>query len=180
MVLKPQDVFILLKLVSMGNHKWSYNTLAVSVSMSPSEVHAAIKRVLAARLAVRIEDRVVPNISNLKEFLIRGLKYVFIPDRGEMTRGMPTLHAGPPLVKHIVTSAEPPPVWPDPDGETRGQSFSPLYKSAPKAARKDPALYELLVLSDAIRGGNAREGELASAELKKRLDRYGNRSKSEP
>jgi hypothetical protein len=180
MILKPQDIFILMKLVSIGNDKWSYNTLAVAVFMSPSEVHAAIKRVLASRLAVRINDRVVPNTSNLKEFLVRGLKYVFIPDRGEMTRGMPTIHAGPPLVKHIVPSSEPPPVWPDPDGEMRGQSFSPLYKSAPKAARKDPILYELLVLLDAIRGGNARESELAVAEIKKRLDHYGATSKSEP
>lgn len=28
-----------------------------------------------------------------------------------------------------------------------GASFTPLYKSAPKAARTDPVLYELLVLS---------------------------------
>ncbi len=179
MVLKPQDIFILMKLVSIGNDKWSYNTLAVAVFMSPSEVHAAIKRILAARLAIRIKDRVEPNISNLKEFLVRGLKYVFIPDRGEMTRGMPTIHAAAPLAKHIVSSGEPPPVWPDPDGEMRGQSFSPLYKSVPKAARKDPDLYELLVLLDAIRGGNAREGQLAAMELKKRLDNYGNASKSE-
>jgi len=179
MVLKPQDVFILMKLVSIGNAKWSYNTLAVAVFMSPSEVHAAIKRVLAASLAVRINDRVVPHTSNLKEFLVRGLKYVFIPERGEMTRGMPTIHAGPRLVKHIVPSGEPPPVWPDPDGEIRGQSFLPLYKSVPKAARKDPILYKLLVLLDAIRGGNAREGELAVVEIKKRLDHYGATLKSE-
>jgi len=177
MILKPQDVFVLMKLVSLDDTQWSYNTLAVSLFMSPSEVHAAIKRILSSRLAVRIEDKVAPNIRNLKEFLIRGLKYVFIPDRGEMTRGMPTIHAAPPLKKHIVPSGEPPPVWPDPDGEMRGQSFSPLYKSAPKAARKDPALYELLVLIDAIRGGNARESELASVEIKKRLDQYGNTSK---
>ena len=32
-----------------------------------------------------------------------------------------------------------------------------LYKSVSTAARSDPALYELLVLVDAIRGGRARE-----------------------
>jgi len=161
MVLKPQDVFILLKLVSIENTKWSYSSLAVSLFMSPSEVHAAIKRVQAAHLAVCIDDQVRVNTSNFKEFLIQGLKYVFIPERGEMTRGMPTLHAGPPLVTHFVSSSEPPPVWPDPDGEMRGQSFSPLYKSVPMAAREDSALYELLVLSDAIRGGSAREREMS-------------------
>ncbi len=62
---------------------------------------------------------------------------------------------------------------PDPKGEVRGESFSPLYKSAPKAAKKDPKLYELLVLVDAIRGGRARERGFAMKELKKRLNKYG-------
>ena len=173
MVLKPQDIFILMKLISVGKDEWSYNSLAISLSMSPSEVHAALKRALAARLAVRtIEDRVVPNISNMKEFLLRGLKYVFVPERGEMTRGMPTMYAAPPLADKLVPSGEPPPVWPEPEGEVRGQSFSPLYKSVPKAARQDNGLYELLVLLDAIRGGNAREVQLAAEEIKRRLDDY--------
>ena len=174
MVLKPQDIFILLKLVVIGRGRWSYNTLATALAMSPSEVHAAVKRALTAQLAVRQQDRVVPNVRNLEEFLVQGLKYVFIPDRGELTRGMPTAHAGPPLLEHFVSNGEPPPVWPDPDGEVRGQAFSPLYKSAPKAAREDRQLYELLVLIDAIRGGRAREREMAARELKKRLQRYGN------
>ncbi|MBW1711188.1 MAG: hypothetical protein JRJ73_15135 [Deltaproteobacteria bacterium] len=173
MVLKPQDVFVLLKLVAIGRERWSYNTLAVALAMSPSEVHAAVKRALAAHLAVRQQDRVVPNVRNLEEFLVQGLKYVFIPDRGEMTRGMPTAHAGPPLLEYLISDGEPPPVWPDPDGEVRGQAFSPLYKTAPKAARKDRQLYELLVLIDAIRSGRAREREMAARELKKRLQRYG-------
>lgn len=174
MVLKPQDVLILMKLVLVGKGEWSYNSLAVSLCMSPSEVHAALKRALAARLAVRAAERLVPNISNLKEFLLRGLKYVFIPERGGMTRGMPTMYAGPPLVGKLLSTGEPPPVWPDPEGEVRGQSFSPLYKSAPKAARNDVGLYELLVLIDAIRGGNAREGRMAAEELRQRLDDYAN------
>lgn len=35
---------------------------------------------------------------------------------------------------------EPAPVWPDPEGPERGQAFSPLYRSVPKAARKDAIL----------------------------------------
>ena len=64
---------------------------------------------------------------------------------------------------------EPPPVWPDPEGDTRGHEFSPLYKSVPKAVKKDNALYELLAIVDAIRDGRAREGEIAIKELKLRL-----------
>jgi len=141
--------------------------------MSPSEVHAAVKRSLAAGLAIRANDGIEPNISSLREFLIHGLKYVFIPDRGGLTRGVPTRYAAPPLDKVLSQSGEPPPVWPDPDGKVRGESFSPLYKSVPKAVRLDYHLYELTVLVDAIRGGRAREIELALVELDKRLHGYG-------
>jgi hypothetical protein len=41
------------------------------------------------------------------------------------------------------------------------------------AARRDPALYELLVIADALRAGRAREKQAAAKELKKRLRRYG-------
>jgi predicted nucleotidyltransferase len=137
--------------------------------MSPSEVHAASKRALAARLAIKEDSSIWPNIRNLEEFLLRGIQYVFIPERGALNRGMPTAYAAAPMDAYFAEDNEPPPVWPDPAGEVRGESFSPLYKSAPFAAKNDPALYELLVLVDAIRGGNAREREIAKKELKIRL-----------
>ena len=180
MVLKPQDALVMLKLVALAQTDWSYNTLAVELGMSPSEVHAAIKRSLAAGLALRRRERVVPNINNLVEFLIHGLKYAFVPDRGELTRGVPTGFAAAPLKGRYGTTSEPPPVWPDPTGEVRGMAFSPLYKSATKAARQDKRLYELLVLVDAIRGGRARDREAAAMELKMRLGEYGKEDKPEP
>ena len=177
MTLKPQDILVLLKLVAVGNTNWSYNSLSVELGMSPSEVHAALKRSLASGLAMHQGDRIVPNISNLEEFLIHGLKYAFIPERGELTRGLPTGYAAAPLKGKCTRSAEPPPVWPDPVGIVRGEAFSPLYKSAPKAAQKDRELYELLVLVDAIRGGRARERKMAVDELGNRLKTYGKSQK---
>ncbi len=169
MILKPQDVLFLLKLVAIGHDDWSYNRLAVELGMSPSEVHAAARRALAAQLAVRLGERPQPQRRNLLEFLLHGIRYVFVPERGEPTRGMPTLHAAPPVSEWLVSADELPPVWPAPEGELRGIAFSPLYKSAPHAARRDERLYELLVLVDAIRGGQARERKLAGEALKKRL-----------
>jgi len=72
-----------------------------------------------------------------------------------------------------VASEEPPPVWPHPDGEVRGQSFSPLYTSVPQAAREDSRFYELMVLVDALRGGQARVMRIAADEMVNRLDSYG-------
>lgn len=172
MNLKPQDILFLLKLVALGRNPWSFNKLANELNMSPSEVHAAAKRALAARLAVKEGEDIWPNVRNLEDFLLHGIQYVFIPERGEMNRGMPTAYAAEPMVKYIAQDREPPPVWPDPEGEVRGESFSPLYKSAPNAARNDPQLYQLLALVDAIRGGRAREREIAKKELKKRFKEY--------
>lgn len=175
MILKPQDILVLLKLVIAGRSAWSYNRLALDLGMSPSEVHGAVRRALAARLAVQDDGQITPNLRNLEEFLVCGLKYVFVPDRGDLTRGMPTLHGAPPLKGHFAPSDEPLSVWPDPEGEARGTSFSPIYQSAPGAACRDPKLYELLVLVDAIRAGHVRERVFATRELKKRLREHGKR-----
>lgn len=173
MSLKPQDVLVLLKLVAMGRQTWSYAALSVELAMSPSQLHSAVQRALTARLAMHGEGSILPIIGNLQEFLIHGVKYAFAPERGELTRGVPTAHAAPPLIERFPVSNEPPPVWPEPLGKVRGQAFQPLYKSAPKAAERDSSLYELLALVDAIRGGRARERDLAVKELKRRLEAYG-------
>jgi len=144
--------------------------------MSPSQVHAAAKRSLKAKLAVEHNNNILPHISNLKKFLLDGLQFVFIPEKGELTRGMPTSYAGAPMNSEFIGDDDPPPVWSDSEGEVRGVSFSPLYKSAPSAARKDSKLYELLVLVDAIRGGRARERNFAQEELKNRLEQYESKS----
>jgi hypothetical protein len=169
MNLKPQDIFALLKLVALRHEQWTYNSLAVDLGMSPSEVHAALKRAKVAQLAINIQNEIQVNLSFLKEFIFHGIKYVFVPERGGITRGIPTGYAAPPLNRLLTISDDPPPVWPIPTGELRGESFSPLYKSVPMAAQKDPNLYELLVLVDAIRGGKARERDIAIQELKLRL-----------
>ena len=173
MVLKPQDLLVLLKLVAIGrSSSWTYNELAVELGMSPAEVHAAVKRAVSARLAVEGDGGTKPNIRNLEEFLVHGLPYFAVPERGELTRGMPTADSAAPL-KQFFGPAENALVWPDPDGDVRGEAFSPLYRSAVKAARRDPKLYELLALADAIRGGRNRERALATEQLRKRLQAYG-------
>jgi len=172
MNLKPQDILFLLKLVAIGKKPWSFNKIAVDLGMSPSEVHAAAKRSLAARLAIRDADNIRPNIRNLVDFLAHGIQYVFVPERGALNRGMLTAYASAPMDSYFVKDEDPPPVWPDPEGEVRGESFSPLYKSVPVAAKNDAKLYQLLALVDAVRGGRARERDIAKKELKKRLEQY--------
>jgi len=174
MILKPQDVVILLKLVAWGPQPWTYQRLAVELSISQSEAHAGVRRAVAARLmsdAATAAGR--PIIPALEEFLLHGVRYAYPPERGELTRGMPTGYAAPPLNSVIVQPNEPPPVWPYAEGTVRGYSFAPLYPTVPAAASRDPKLYELLALVDAMRDGRARERNLAAKELASRLAAVG-------
>jgi hypothetical protein len=169
MVLKPQDVFVLLKLVAQAPRPWSYASAAHDLFMSVSEVHAGIKRAAAAGLIDL--QRAEPIRKNLEEFLVHGVKYAFPAERGGLTRGIPTGYAAPPLNKLISRTDDPPPVWPYQDGNVRGYEFAPLYRSVPKAVASDQHLYELLAIVDAIRDGRARERELAVKALRRRLKR---------
>lgn len=176
MRLKPQDVVVLLKLCSYGAKRPPFAQIATDLSMSQSEVHAAVKRAQAARLLHGPDLHNRPNISALEEFLIHGVKYVFPAERGGTTRGIPTAYAAEPLNRLITLGDEPVPVWPYPKGTKRGVAFAPLYKMVPEAALRDPLLYELLALVDAIRDGRTRERKLAEEELKKLLWRSADAS----
>jgi len=179
-MLKPQDIYVLLKLAVIGERQWSYADLAVELGISPSQLHASVKRALEAQLAVKQEDRIVPNYRNLEEFLIYGLRYVFWAKPGPITRGVVTSSSAPSFDNWLVSlDSELPPVWPDPEGEVRGVALAPLYKQAPQASRKDPTFYEILTLVDAIRAGRARERKIATKELKRRLKNYASYSKSQ-
>lgn len=170
--LKPQDVLVLLKLISYQGRRPSMASMAMDLSISPSEVHAALKRLVDSRLVSVDVHGHRPLAPAVEEFLVHGLKYVFPAKRGEVTRGVATSHAAEPLSRHFAPTSELPPVWPHPEGTHRGATLEPLYKSVPAAALRDSALYELLALVDAVRDGRARERKLAEKELTERIRRY--------
>jgi hypothetical protein len=171
MMLKPQDIVVLLKLCGYENNiRPAYATIASELFMSASEVHGAIKRLKNSQLLHSSTDGEKPNLTSVEEFLIHGVKYAFPEERGKMTRGIPTSYAAEPLSKLIVIGDEPIPVWAYSQGTVRGISITPLYKTVPNAVMIDPILYQRLALIDAIRGGRARERNLAKQELKKSLN----------
>ncbi|MBI5083447.1 MAG: hypothetical protein HZB13_02470 [Acidobacteria bacterium] len=172
MELRPQDVVVALKLAVLPEAEQpTYAGMAAALEMSSSEVHSAVKRAKAARLVVDLDGRLRADRRCLLEFLIHGVKYAFPAVRGGLTRGVPTSVAAPPLNGEFASGGEPPPVWPDAAGKMRGLEFSPLARNAPKAAKRDQELYELLALVDAIREGRARERQMAVKELTARLKR---------
>jgi hypothetical protein len=165
-VLKPQDVLVAVRLAAADEADRTFPRLAASLGMSASEVHAAVKRGVASGL-VDGPSRTTRR-AGLLEFLLHGLRYVFPAEWSGVTRGVPTSYAAPPLNAQF-SIGDLPPVWPHPDGTSRGEGLAPLYKSVPAAALRDPALYEWLALIDAVRSGRARERKLASSELERRL-----------
>jgi len=181
MDLCSQDAVVVLKLLlPSGPRTWTYANLGQELFMSASQVFRSIERAAHARLLDFLppppsSDKLKrplfgnPNRGNLKEFLIHGVKYAFPAQRGGLTRGVPTAEGAPPLSKHLLPAPFPP-VWPLSEGSVRGTEFSPLYKNEPKAALRDPRLYELLALVDAIRDGRSREREIAVRELTSRID----------
>ena len=168
-MLRPQDVVVLLRLSLQQGSAPTYAALAEELKLTASEIHAGVERSMAAQLLRKdAAGKPVVLLEPLRLFVQHGVRYCFPATRGEVTRGVPTSYAAPPMNTLIVQSSEPAPVWPHKLGKVRGAAFYPLYPTVPEAALGNPALYELLVLVDAVRGGSPRERALAIAELDKR------------
>lgn len=167
--LKPQDLLVCLKVAGDQMASPSYAALAEALGISTSEAHACVARLVQARLLKSDDEGIRPNRASVTEFVISGAPYAFPAVTGAPTRGMPTGYAAAPLRDLINQPEELPPVWPDSSGNIRGVALFPLYPSVPKAARKDPLLYEILALFDALRSGAAREREIAEQLLRERI-----------
>ena len=168
-VLKPQDLAIALKLVSMKSRWIPYAELGDVMYLSRFEAHAAVQRLIAARLFYQSDNNPRPVMQSLRQFVIYGARFAYPAVRGEMTIGFPTAHGVSPLRKLLVFSNEPLPVWPHAKGKVRGIALLSLYEKLPMAAMEDERLYELLALFDALRSGQTRERELAKKHLEDRL-----------
>lgn len=155
--LKPQDLYVLLALLSREDASAGYAELAEQTGLAVSAVHGALKRAATARLVLFEARRPVVLKPQLQEFVLHGAKYAFAPVWGTLTRGVPTAYGAAPLNGVIAPSSDPVPVWPHAEGTARGLSLAPLYPSVPDAALRDARLYAVLALFDAIRSGQARE-----------------------
>ncbi|MDX2170446.1 MAG: hypothetical protein SF182_25465 [Deltaproteobacteria bacterium] len=168
-VLKPQDFAVALKLVGLGEARFTYAELAAAMHLSKFEAHSAVRRLIAARLAIGEDGAVRIAAPALAAFAVSGAPYAYPPLRGGVTIGFPTAYAVPPLSLQVVSADQSPPVWPHPQGPVRGLALAPLYASLPLAAAADADLYALLALFDALRIGRARERELATQMLRERI-----------
>lgn len=159
--LKPQDLVVAMKVAVSTELGATFSSLGRELHMSASEVHAAVKRCIVSHLVDREDGAFNVNRASLHEFLLHGVRYAFPAVVGPVMRGVPTGVSAEPLIGRFEHAESLPLIWPDPEGEIRGISLCPLYPSVPTACRLDPQLYRALALVDALRGGAARERELA-------------------
>ena len=164
-IMKPQDVLLLLKIISIGNEVWNQKSMAEALCISQSEVSESIARSKFAGL-LDSKGKIVMRLA-LMDFLQYAIKYVFPQRPGVVVRGVPTSHSASPLKEEIVSEEQY--VWPYSKGTVRGQSIVPFYPSVVEAALKDVNLYEILALVEALRVGRARERELAISILKEKI-----------
>ena len=162
---KPQDILLLLKLVSLNDQTWKQKAVADAIGISQSEISESVVRLKYSGLLDPRGKKVMKLA--LIDVLQFGVKYIFPQKPGAVVRGIPTSHSASPLKEQIQSSEEY--VWPYAKGSVKGHSIIPLYSSVPEAALRDHQLYELLALVDAIRVGRAREREIAIKELKQRI-----------
>ncbi len=150
---------------------YAVRALGDATGISKSEVGGALKRCMEVGLAKpdRKTGRPQANTRALNEFIAHGLTYVFPAKPGAMVRGIPTAHAAPVLAGQLLSGGDDIHVWEDAKGSAKGQRVEPLFKSVPVAVRRDPELYAMLALVDAIRLGQERETALAKKLLGKHL-----------
>lgn len=172
-MLKPQDVMIILKIVAMHQREWKYSEAANELHMSPSEVHAGVRRLKKCSLLTElrmgtggVEQKLhLPDIVNLKEFLRYGVRFVFPAVYTEPVKGLPTSYGVEHLFEGFNFTGGFIPVWGYEVGDYFGAGLKPLYPSVPMAAVDDFRLYELLALADALRSDESRLRDFAWGKM---------------
>ncbi len=168
--MRPQDIVILLKILTYKNDNWTLADVSQSLGISASEVSESMERNRIAGLVTQNKREV--NKLSLREFLISGLKYVFPAEIGAPVRGIATAHSASPI-KEQISEGKDNYVWSYSRGTRRGNSILPLYKTVPKVVENQKELYEYLVIADTLRIGRVREIEIAVNELDKKLNSHG-------
>ena len=173
--LKSQDLLVAMKLAVLENEDYSFESLGESLGgMPPSVVHNAIARAKSASLLSgkkqkRSKGNLKVNRRALAEFMIHGAKYAFPASASKLkVKGMPTADAIGVIDKELSAGGQMHWVWPSDDGE-EGYACNPIHKLAPKAAKEDKKLYEMLALLDSQRVGDVRVREVGANAIKEKL-----------
>ena len=168
-MLKPQDVLIACKLLSLRDSRWTFSTLAGSLFISMSESHQATERCKKAGILGISKNRLIVVKRKFFDLLTLAVPQIFYAIRGSIQMGTPTSVWAKPLVSRFPRESgdDIPLVWPHDGGTTKGESLLPIYPTVPKIVGQDPSLYEMLALIEVIRTANIPDRRLAADMLEK-------------
>lgn len=165
-VLKPQDIAILCKLISyrIKGTKYSQQMLSVELGISASEINIGLSRLLALGLLSKEGRQYSVMSAHLKGF-VSALHLFISRQLGAEMRGITTAWSAPFVANEIISEQHV--VWPCPEGESRGLALEPLYPSLPQCILRypDEQFYRLLVIIDLLEIGRARERAVAMKML---------------
>lgn len=162
--LRPSDIAVLLYIcVHPGE---AYGQMASILGISKSTAHGAVLRLQRSGLVHADDDkRLEASPRATIDLLLMGVPYVFPAVTVPKARGVPTgLAAAGPGDAELVDATVM--VWQSRVGTTIGVGVPPLIATAPDIALRDPAVYRLLALVDAVRAGDVRERETAATALR--------------
>lgn len=145
--MRPEDVFILLKIAVLGSCDWTPFQLSLELGHSPEEIESSVERLLAAKL-IRSTRR--PDPDAFKKFLIMDLPQKFSTRPGGLTRGLLT-GAKPGMFFTGNLSYTSIWVWPDKDGPDWGYAIDPLSPHCCFAALQDRKFRTLLAITETLR-----------------------------
>ena len=148
-----------------------YSAMAERLGISKSTAHGSVKRLIKNRLVIPSAKAMgVVAEGPALDFLAYGVPYAFAPETVAVARGVPTGLRALARDGHPAFAGASPLVWPSKLGEARGVGIVPLVPAAPELLLRDPQLYRMLAIVDALRVGDAREREAARDALR---DEFG-------
>lgn len=164
--LLPVDLLVVMKLAAHAGEPSSIRLLEEELRLSKSAVANSLQRLRGVGLVKDgpSHDRRVNKLL-LRDCLENAARWIAPASVWDFELGLPTAHATESFRRQL-TGDEDPVVMPLPHGPVRGRAVTPLHALAPAAAARDPKLYRLLAIVDALRIGRARDRKLAVAELR--------------
>jgi biotin operon repressor len=160
------DLLVALVLAAHDDPTASVRQLGEEIGLSKSAVANSLRRLRALGLVKSDGDRGRRlNKLALRDCLEHAVRWIAPATVGDFELGLPTAHAAD-VLAHKLAGDHDPVVMPLPHGPVRGRAVPPIHPLAAAAAARDPKLYRLLAVVDALRIGRARDREIAAAELR--------------
>ena len=163
---KPQDILLLSKLITLGEEQMRQIDLAIELDISQAEVANSLERLKRAGLIDDTKKRV--NRLAAIEFFKHAIKFLFPIEYEAPSRGILIGPSAEFVKKAAKGKSDMIYIVEDVNGKDMGLAIKPIYHSVAKVIRENDLMYRLLCSIDILRGlGGVRHKQVAESELTK-------------